>query len=182
MARQPTARVWHAAVGVGGKVFVWAGYNNSTTIQTTTVESFNVSALTWEQPRQLNGSLPDGLQKAAVTGDGENFYFFGGCTRSGCINTLYEINPCTLLCRELLPRGPSDSPSKQEGSGCVYFKNKLVVYGGYTSKEQYTDDVHIFDLDKSEYKLDSYVHTEGQVHKSLFRACILSSYTKLTLS
>lgn len=149
-AREPTARAFHAAVGVGDKLFIWGGYGQTTT---TTLESFNVCSLTWEKPRPLNGYLPSGLYNAAVTGDGEDFYSCGGETTSGRINTLYEINPHTLLCRELLPDSPSHAPQKQEGSSSVYFNRKIVVYGGYTvPSKQRTDDLLVFDLDKSEYK------------------------------
>lgn len=149
--RQPAARLGHAAVGVGSKLFIWAGFGGSGDVQASTLESFNVSSLTWEQPKQLNGSLPDGLRNAAVTSDGENFYSFGGGTPSGRINTLYKINPCTLLCRELLPNSLSYVPQKQYGCRSVCFKNKLVVYGGCTDQHRYTPDPHVFDLDKSEY-------------------------------
>ena len=146
--REPAARAYHTAVNVGAKLFVCAGLGGS--IQTTTLESFNVSALTWEQSQQLNGFLPDGLDNAAVTNDGENVYSCGGHTFSGRINTIYEINPYTLLCRELPPRNPSYAPKEHEGSRSVFFKNKLVVFGGDT-KEGRTDDLHVFDLGKSEY-------------------------------
>lgn len=148
--REPAARAYHSAAGVDGKLFVWAGLGAGS-IQTTTLESFNVSALTWEQSQRLNGPLPDGLNNAAVTDNaGVKFYSCGGHTPSGLLNTLYEMNPHTLLCRELLPHNPSYAPQKHEGSRSVFFKNKLVIYGGDTSEGR-TDDLHVFDLDKGEY-------------------------------
>ena len=145
-AREPAARAWHAAVGAGDKLFVWAGCGRS--IQTTTFESFDVSSLTWQYPQQLNGSLPDGLHNAAVTSDGENFYSAGGDTKVGRINRVYKINPGTLQCKELLPNSHSHAPKEKEGSRSVCFNNKLVVYGGWTKQGRYTDDLHTFDLEK----------------------------------
>ena len=150
-SREPKARAWHAAVGVGDKLFIWGGGGDSTIIQTTTLEAFNVESLSWEQTRQLNGSLPDSLCSAAVTNEKENFYSFGGYTLPGhYVDTLYEINPSTLLCRELVPNSSSQAPEKQQGSRSVYFKNKVVVYGGNTGMGR-PDDLHIFDLEKSTY-------------------------------
>lgn len=144
-AREPTPRANHAAVGVGDTLFVWGGRNDRTPIHTTTLESFNVSALRWEQPRQLNGTLPNGLRGTAVTSDSECAYTYGGSTDSTRLNTLYEITPRTLLCRELLPNW-----KKTLGCRTVLFKKKLVVYGGHTG-QTCTDDLYIFDLDKSEF-------------------------------
>lgn len=148
-AREPTARYCHAAVSVGDKLFVWGGYNHRKTIHTTSLESFNVSALKWEQPQQLNGSLPGGLRNAAVNSNSECAYTYGGYTDSIRLNILYEINPRTLWCRELLPNNPSHAPQKTSGCRMVDFNNKLVVYGGYTD-EGYTDDLLVFDLNRSE--------------------------------
>lgn len=149
-SRQPTARCEHAAVGVGEKLFVWAGRKFGTEIQTTALDGFNVSAVVWEQPRHLHGSLPQGLRNAAITSEGENLYSFGGLTRSGHTNAVYQINLCTLVCRRLQPNSRFHAPRKSEGSRSVYFNNKLVVYGGLTSQGRYIDDLHVFNLEKSE--------------------------------
>lgn len=148
-AREPRARAWPAAVGVEESLFIWGGYGYPTNIQPTTLEKFNVCSLTWEHPRQLNGFLPSGLNNSAITGNGD-FYSCGGDTASGRINTLYKINPCTLLCKELLPNSPSHAPQKQEGSRSVYFNSKIVIYGGYTGLGR-IGDLHVFDLEKGEY-------------------------------
>lgn len=147
---QPQPRYGHAAVGVGKKLLVWGGRGGSTKMQSTTVETFDVSSETWEQPQQLRGSaLPDDLYGMAVANDGESAYLFGGSTGSAYFNTLYQINLTTLVCRELEPATLSNVPKKKSGSGMVYFKDKLVVYGGYTGLD-WTDEVHVFDLRKSE--------------------------------
>ena len=128
-SREPTARTEQAAIGFGNKLFIWGGCNRHTNIHTSSLESFNVCALKWEQPRQLNGSLPDGLQSTAVTNDSTFAYTYGGYTGSTQLNTLYEINPHMLQCRKLLPNNPSHAPQKTSGCRSVHFRKKLVVYG-----------------------------------------------------
>lgn len=149
-AKEPEARYQHAAVGVENKLYIWGGYNCLKSIRSTTLESFDVSSLKWEQPRQVNGSLPDVLQNVAVTSDSECSYSYGGLTGNTRLNALYEINLTTLQCRELETNSPSHAPQQTEGCRTVLFKNKLVVYGGYNGQSN-TDDLLVFDLDKSEY-------------------------------
>lgn len=147
---QPAARRSHAAVGAGTKQYVWGGHPVSST---TTLESFDILSLTWEKPKRLLGSLPDGLWDMAITSEGDTAYSFGGRTGSypACtyFNTLYQINLSTLECKELVPENPSQAPTKTACSGVVYFNGKLVVYGGYTGQER-TDELHVFDLRTSE--------------------------------
>lgn len=143
---QPQPRYRHAAFGVGLKQYVWAG---SADINTAQIETFDISSAKWEKPQLLQGSLPDSLSGMAVTTDGEHAYTFGGVKGSTRINTLYEINPRTLQCRELLPESSLHAPKGASASGLVYYKGKLVVYGGYTDEGR-TDDLHVFDLRKSE--------------------------------
>lgn len=149
-AKEPEARHYHAAVGVGNKLYIWGGYNSLKSICSTTLESFDVSSLKWEQPRQVNGSFPDVLQNAAVTSENECSYSYAGLTGNTRLNALYEINLTTLQCREFETNSPSHVPQQTEGCRTVLFKNKLVVYGGYNGQSN-TDDLLFFDLDKSEY-------------------------------
>ena len=152
--RHPQPRLKHAAVAVGMQQFVWGGDGGfgHPTIQTKQIETFDMSSVKWEEPRFLKDSLPDELCGMAVTTDGVNIYSFGGGTNSGFINTVYEINPSTLQCRELRPASLSHHvPKGATGSGIVYFKEKLLLYGGFTNEMLTTDDLHVFDLKTSEY-------------------------------
>ena len=108
---------------------------------------------TWQEPRQLRGrSLPDRLDRMAVTADGERAYSFGGRTGSALStysNAVYEVNMTSLECRELAPASASPVPSKKIDSGMVHYQHMLVVYGGFTSEGR-ADELHVFDLNTSE--------------------------------
>lgn len=150
MARPPEPRYDHAAVCIGSKLIVWGGRSKgSATISADTIESFDISSETWKQPQQVHGSLPGCLSGMAVTTNGENAYSFGGQAGSTRINTLYEINMSTLQCRELVPANPADAPPKTSNSRIVYYKDKLVLHGGYTGQHR-IDEIHVFDLKNSE--------------------------------
>ena len=151
VAREPQARNYHAAVGVGQTLHVWGGDGGDTSVQASTVECLDVPSATWQEPRQLRGHpLPDRLDSMAVTADGERAYSFGGRTGSGFSNAVYEVNMTSLECRELAPASASPAPSKKVDSGMVHYQHMLVVYGGFTSEGRRTDELHVFDLNTSE--------------------------------
>lgn len=150
-SRQPQARHQHAAIGVGKKLYIWGGYSGHSNIQTMTVESFDVSSESWQQPTSFKlfqgQQLPDNLRAMAVTNDCESVYFFGGVTsaRDTPFSKIYHANLSTLKCRELTPKNPSDAPDVLAGSRMVLFNGKLVHSG--------SAELHIFDLETSESTL-----------------------------
>ena len=151
VAREPRARYFHAAVGVGQTLHVWGGNDDRTSVQASTVGCLDVPSATWQEPRQLRGhTFPDRLHAMAVTTDGERAYSFGGQTGSGKSNAVYEVDMTSLECRELAPASASPVSSKKSGSGMVHYQYKLVVYGGWTSESGTTDELHVFDLNTSE--------------------------------
>ena len=150
--RQPLPRTRHAAVGIGSKLYVWGGNGGSSKIKTTALETFDVTSVQWEQPQLLNGSsMPDGLQAMAVTSDGETAYCCCGWTGSTRYNTVFEITPSQHLCKELQPTSDA-RPQGTSGSRVVRFQDKLVLYGGHTG-QRLTNELHVFDLKKSECEL-----------------------------
>ena len=148
-SREPLARIRHAAVRVGQKLYIWGGYGRAAKVDTTTVESFDVLSGTWLQPNHLRGSLPDQLCGMAVTTDGVSAYSYGGRTGSApnhtYYSTVYQIDPSTLECKELVPSNPSQAPKQTYGNGVVYFNQKLVVHGGQMDRDR-TAKLHVFDL------------------------------------
>ena len=155
--RQPLPRTRHAAVGIGSKLYVWGGYGGSSKIKTTALETFDVTSVQWEQSQLLDGSsVPDGLRDMTVTSDEETAYCCCGQTGSfpnyTYYNTVFEITPSQHLCKELQPTSPSLMPEKTSGSRVVRFQDKLVLFGGSTGQRR-TNEVHVFDLKKSECEL-----------------------------
>jgi len=183
MLREPKPRKRHAAVGVGRKLYVWAG--NGDGVQAATLESFDVSSEEWEQPRQLRGPLPEDLRNMAVATDGKNAYSFGGaCGPHEYLNKLYQIDLSTLQCRELVPTNSSPVPKK--GSRMVYFNEKLVVYVGYLAEGGVIDELQVFDLKTSECEVTcTYIclhrRSHGAVHNMSWRAKEMTSYTELKI-
>lgn len=145
---EPQPRWKHAAFGAGLNHFVWGGDGGSAKIQAQQIETFDVSSAKWKKPQLLQGSLPGRMYGMAITTDGESVFSFGGWNGSAHVNTIYEINPRTLKCREILPE-TSNSPPGISRSGIVCFNGTLVVCGGYTDAG-HIDDLYVFDLRNSE--------------------------------
>ena len=149
--REPVARVYHAAFGYHRYMAVWGGDGGSEVhIETSVVECFDVLSATWMEARQLSQYLPDGLYGMAVACDEERAYTFGGKTRSGRINDVYEVHLTSLVCSKIEPSAHSaPSPSARQDSAIVISRRRLVNYGGFTSGGV-SDELHVLDVDASE--------------------------------
>ena len=169
---EPVARYKHAAVAVEQCMLVWGGQNRITPIQTSTVESFNLLSMTWEEPQQLRGqAFPENLSRMAVTYDEESVYWFGGLTGTYpsqrlYSSTLHQIDLASLVCKPLVPAKGSVCPTPRANSHMVLQKRNLVLYGGVHG-DHVMDDLHTFDLDKSKLEILVY-YTKVVQYKGLF--------------
>lgn len=151
---EPPARQHHAAVTMGPYVFVWAGTDRSSSyVESSVVECFDVTSISWQQPRQLcNQALPVGYRNMGVAWDGKNAYLCGGYFLSNGLeersNKLYEVNMSSLQCRELVP-ATSVAPTAKSSSRLVCVNRILVSYGGYTGRTA-SNELFVFDLNMSE--------------------------------
>ena len=150
--REPVARAHHAAIGYHRNMAVWGGYGGGGVhIETSVVECFDVLSATWVEARQLSQYLPDSLRLMAVACDEERAYTFGGETRSGRINDVYEVDLTSLVCCKIEPSAHSaPSPSAREFSAIVISRRRLVNYGGLAGGGRVSDELHLLDLDASE--------------------------------
>ena len=160
LGKEPPARAYHgAAASANNRMCVWGGDGRN--VPTALMERFDVSSATWEAPPvELRDSLgfqclPDGLQRMAVASSPSGkMYTFGGQISDDIINVkyindVYEIDLATTVCRRLVPASPLPSP--RSGSAMVWFEGRLVVYGGWKGQNLFSEDLHVFDLGKSEW-------------------------------
>ena len=151
MESEPSARWFHAALSIGQNMMVLAGSAGGRSVDSSFVESFNVSLLSWQPQRHLlNQTLPDGYRRMAATSDGENVYMFAGRSGSGQVcNKLFQVNGISLECSELLPATPV-CPTPREHSALIYWNRTLVSYGGDTDVLTASNELFVFDLNTSE--------------------------------
>jgi len=157
-SEEPQRRESHAFIGVGQKFHVWGGFPGRNATVDTKLQTFNVVSQTWERPRDLRGSCPDGLYNMAVTSDGERGYTFGGTTwaigspSKVYYNNVYQFDPSTLERKELVFSNPARAPQRTSGSDMVFYDEKLVDYGGRTGSgaAAVQNLLYVFDLRTSE--------------------------------
>ena len=151
MESEPLARWYHAALSIGQNMVVLAGESDRSSFNSSIVERFNVSLTSWQpQHHLLNQTLPDGYCRMAAASDGENVYMFAGRSGAGQLcNKIYEVNAMTLECSEIIPATPV-CPTPRENSTLIYLNRTLVSYGGLTSRGNISNELFVFDLNKSE--------------------------------
>ena len=139
---EPLPRRSHAAVAVDSKLHMWGGS------QEVKLEVFDISTELWEQ-KPTCGTPPPGLLDAyAVVGS--CLFVFGG---SGGHNSLFKLDLHTFQWEQVRDSNPSSGPQKKAACGMVsYGDNQLVVFAGYAGRV-WTDELHVFDLNKGEYSL-----------------------------
>ena len=147
--REPNARCYHATIASNRQVLVWGGKSSGEQIKTSAVECFDVVSTTWQETRQLSLHLPDGLHHMAVAWNEEKAYSFGGVSKSGQTNDIYEVDKTSLVCKKIIPSAGS-APFPQSRSAIICSGRRLINYGGF-SDTGFSDEIHVFDLDTSEY-------------------------------
>lgn len=156
MLREPSPRTGHAAVGIGSKLYVWGGFGQS--VNTKTLEIFDVPSMTWEQqlPFEVTcgSNMPDTLYNMATTSaeSDDAVYSFGGQDRNHAFcNTVFQITPAQKQYEELQPTSSSDTAPENTSSSCtVRFGDKLLLYGGRFGFQERSNELHVFDLKSSE--------------------------------
>ena len=152
---EPLPRSGHAAVAVDNKLHMWGGETGSVEKSqelTKQVEVFNISTELWEQ-KPAHGTPPHGLWNTAYTVVGSSLFVFGGYDGVSRHNTLFKLDLHNFQWEQVQVSNPSSGPQGKSGCRMVsYGDNQLVVFAGYTGSG-YTDELHVFDLDKGEYSL-----------------------------
>ena len=152
---EPLPRHSHAAVAVDNKLHMWGGWRGSkekSQEEAHKMEIFAISTELWEQ-KPTHGTPPPGLYNTAYTVVGSCLFVFGGYDGVSRHNTLFKLDLCTFQWEQVQVSNPSSGPQKKVGCRMVsYGDNQLVVFAGYTGSA-WTDELHVFDLDKGEYSL-----------------------------
>ena len=149
---EPLPRADHAAVAVDNKLHMWGGWGRSKKSQKLLqkLEVFDISTELWEQ-KPTHGTPPPGLSGTAYAVVGSCLFVFGGYDGMSRHNSLFKLDLHTFQWEQVRVSNPSSGPQRKNGSGVVsYGDNQLVVFAGWTDR-LWTDELHVFDLNKGEY-------------------------------
>ena len=146
---EPLPRCSHAAVAVDSKLHMWGGEGGSQEVK---LEVFDISTELWEQ-KPTHGTPPPGLWNTAYAVVGSCLFVFGGWDGVSHHNSLFKLDLHTFQWEQVRVSNPSSGPQRKSGSRMVsYGDNQLVVFAGSTGSD-YTDELHVFDLNKGECSL-----------------------------
>ena len=152
---EPLPRYDHAAVAVDNKLHMWggrAGSREKSQKLLQKLEVFDISTELWEQ-KLTHGTPPPGLWDTAYEVVGSCLFVFGGYDGVSRHNNLFKLDLHTFQWEQVRVLNPSSGPQRKWGCGMVsYGDNQLVIFAGYTNSG-YTDELHIFDLNKGECSL-----------------------------
>ena len=152
---EPLPRSQPAAVAVDNKLCMWGGWagpKEKSQEVSQHVEVFDITTELWEQ-KPNHGTPPPGLWAIAYTVVGSCLFVFGGYDEVSRHNSLFKLDLCTFHWEQVRISNPSSGPRRKSGCRMVsYADNQLVIFAGYTGRA-YTDELHVFDLDKGEYSL-----------------------------
>lgn len=139
----PVGRAEAFGGNVGGFLYVFGGYADSSFVPVRTVNRFDPSAKTWTKM----SDLPEGLSQSATAMDGANMYFAGGYVANGTKQTfstvkVWKYNSTTDTYTRL-----TDLPEARGVGGLALSNNKLYYLSGSDSKR--ADSTKCWTLDLS---------------------------------
>ena len=154
---EPLPRLEHAAVAVDNKLHMWGGWAGSKEKSqklAQKLEVFDISTELWKQ-KPTHGTPPPGMSGTAYAVVGSCLFVFGGWDGVSRHNSLFKLDLRSFQWEQVRVSNPSSGPQRKSGCGMVsYGDNQLVVFAGHTgSVFTYTDELHVFDLNKGEYSL-----------------------------
>ena len=123
----PAARLYHQAVSIDGKVYMWGGAGN---VNPTVVEVFDHCTETWRK-YITKGKPHPGVYSVACTACEGHLYAYGGMGGAGHLAVLSKLDVSTLTWSRLSLKDPN-GPMRKWECGLVCFHGCiLTVFGGY---------------------------------------------------
>ena len=158
---QPAVRWGHITVVVDHKAYMWGGALKTWPMimyPSSEVEIFDIRTASWEQKIAV-GNPPPALVWVACAAIGNTIYTYGGWDGYSFYNTFYKLDLTAMEWSEVTPSNPSNGPSRKMGCGAAtYGDNILALFGGHTSKNVCTNELHIYKRDESKYMYVQYIH------------------------
>lgn len=148
----PLGRCHAAAVGVGSQIYVFGGWDASSTQRFTQVDVFDAVAKTWSRGDALP-AWRGGMGAAAV---GATIYLIGGTTAEGaCVNSViaYDISARTWSNKAPLPQGLC-SPAVTVANGRIY-----AIGGQINGGSAVTNAVESYDPTSDSWRTEPAIQT-----------------------
>jgi len=144
---QPPPTMWHSAVQVGEKSYIWGGitkdfFQGGKYMLESTVNVFDPYLETREEQHTI-GVPPHGLYGAACTVNLHLLYSFAGFDGISRHNSLHVLDTNMLVWKDM--SNPTNCPMPKSGCGMVFFgKHHLAIYRWTWSTHTTRTDRFIF--------------------------------------
>ena len=143
----PLARVGHAGVAHGGKLYIYGGRTSADEAQTMSdfwcFDPQKIGTSNEWTSLPLTGTPPPPLSYHSMTSDSQTLYIFGGCTPDhGRSNHIWSFDLQQQRWEQLTPAAGQESEPQPEGRGgasIVHASDGLHVLFGYNGKEELAD-------------------------------------------
>ncbi len=142
---QPPPRHGHCSVVIEGVTYSWGG-DSTSNLRTVYVFNGEYRKVT------TTGDGPECVVYSSCAVVGKTIFHWGGVRRGSgrpSSNDLYCITVGEWEWRKVQVTNPQDAPPPKKGSRMVALGDKLVVVGGKTA-DKYTNDTHVFDIQRGE--------------------------------
>ena len=142
---EATPRSRHVAVAMESSLYIWGGDGGD---YCHTMDVFNLRKESFEGRKEL----AYGLAGMAVVNVGSLAYTFGGwapLSQARC-NDVYEVDLQSCSVKKLSQE--TAIPRRRSGSRMVLHGDTLVIFGGRTDDNRWTNEVLVFNLLTSEWK------------------------------
>jgi N-acetylneuraminic acid mutarotase len=119
------ARSQHAAVTLGGKIYVWGGYMGSASSPSTlsSLEIYNPTTNSWSS----GATAPEVMRgQAAAVGTNGSAYSFGGASNLDVLSSSYRYDPATNTWTPLAPMPTAE----WEAGAATANDGRIFVFGG----------------------------------------------------
>ncbi len=150
---EPSPRWSQFSASAKGKLYVWGGFTER---RAELLHTFDPVLETWSE-KECTGPSHPGLYHGACASARHHLYLYGGTDGINRQSSLSQLDINSGTWEKL---SESSGPMKKSGCEMITYDNKLVVFGGIgvpsssiqqgLGKLQLTNELHTFDLQKSE--------------------------------
>ena len=144
---EPLGRAGCVSATIDSKVFVWGGEltDGEDTSHLKNIYILDTLKENWKS-KSINGEHPRGYQYCCSAQSGNVLYVYGGLDETNIrTGSLFSLN-LDVLSRKELSHHVHDGPSKKHGGGIFVQGDKIILFGGYTGDDDWTNELHIFNL------------------------------------
>jgi len=143
----PGLRLAHSLSIIGNSIYLFGGRDGNAT-ELGDLFRFDLEKKIWQRINDAVGDIPSPRSYHVSTAIGTHLYIFGGCTKDGRSNDLFQFDTVNRVWRKM----PTEERLKPRGGPALASSSeKLYIHAGFNSQE--LDDLWEFDTKDEKWRL-----------------------------